>query len=470
MRKKSFLLLLMLLIASVALSGCSLVVKDAVKDAAQVILNIGGDEITKGDFLQQVSTQEAYSRSYYAYYAQLYQSYGLSFGVPTEAELHQEAVTQVHDHLVEEHVLAQQAVKLNLTLTEEEQAAARQTAETNFNDALKQIIDSGSLGETDLEGDALTEAARKYAEESGVTLDNYVESAMTSARNDKLRAYAVKDVTVTDEEIQNDYTVKVNEAKTSYEEDITAFGSAVNNGTKTYYAPAGYRYVKQILVKFTDEDQAAIDTAKAAVTTAQTALTDAQAAVTANEEALKAEDLTDEKKAELTEARPALDQAVTDAQAALDEANAASQQALDKAFEDLQPTVDEIQQKLAAGEDFDALMEQYGQDPGMQNEPGKTNGYAVCAGFTPFMAEFVDAAMALQNVGDVSEPIRNSAYGIHIIRYAADIPEGEAGLDAFRDEISASLLSSKQDETYQNAVTEWTNATDIKYYPERLDN
>lgn len=33
-------------------------------------------------------------------------------------------------------------------------------------------------------------------------------------------------------------------------------------------------------------------------------------------------------------------------------------------------TLKEVQDKLAAGEDFDALMEQYGEDPGMKSSPG----------------------------------------------------------------------------------------------------
>ena len=52
----------------------------------------------------------------------------------------------------------------------------------------------------------------------------------------------------------------------------------------------------------------------------------------------------------------------------------------------------------------------------------------------------------------------------------ADIPEGEAGLDAFKDEILSSLLSSKQDETYNAAVESWTNAAKISYFENRLEN
>ena len=473
MRKKAALLLLLLLVASLTLSGCSLVVKDKVKDAAQIILDVNGETVTKGEYLEKLADQENYLNNYYSYYYQMYQYYGISgYSMPSAEQIHTEALTTVHDETVKDIVLKQKGEELGLnTLTEEETAAAKADAETNFNEMLQQVIDGGYLGETTSEGDALKEEARKYAEENDLgTLESFTENALETAKTNKLRDYAIKDVTVTDEEVQNQYQVNVDDAKKQYEENLSAYGTAVNNGQKAYYTPAGYRYVKQILLKFAADDQTAIDTANTAVTDAEKALTDAQAAVTENDDAQKAEGVTDETKAQLAEARTALDQAVTDAQAALDEAKAKSQQALETAFANLQPRLDEVTAKLAAGEDFDALIEQYNEDPGMQSEPGKTNGYAVCTGYTPFMAEFVDAAMALANVGDVSEPVKNDTYGYHILKYVADIPEGEAGLDAFKDEILSSLLSSKQDETYNAAVESWTNAAKISYFENRLDN
>ena len=43
---------------------------------------------------------------------------------------------------------------------------------------------------------------------------------------------------------------------------------------------------------------------------------------------------------------------------------------------------DEIYGKIAAGEDFAALIAEYGEDPGMQNEPTATRGYYVSAAST----------------------------------------------------------------------------------------
>ena len=465
MQKKLFLLLL--LVVCIALSGCALVVKDPARDAQQVVIDVNGETVDKQTVAQMVTN---YKNNMLNYYYQLYSMYGLPFNESSVdlSTAEQDTINQE----VERLVLKQKFAALpELALTAEDEAAVKTAAEEDYNRILDQVK-SLYLSDSELEGDELTAAAQARALEldSHYNLDYFMGLAREDKMVEKLREYAIKDVAVTEDEIQNQYQVNVDDAKKQYEENLSAYGTAVNNGQKAYYTPAGYRYVKQILLKFAADDQTAIDTANTAVTDAEKALTDAQAAVTENDDAQKAEGVTDETKAQLAEARTALDQAVTDAQAALDEAKAKSQQALETAFANLQPRLDEVTAKLAAGEDFDALIEQYNEDPGMQSEPGKTNGYAVCTGYTPFMAEFVDAAMALANVGDVSEPVKNDTYGYHIIRYQSDIAEGDVALDEVRSVIEPEVLADKQDTTYDAAVEQWKSEAKIKTYIERLSN
>ena len=142
--------------------------------------------------------------------------------------------------------------------------------------------------------------------------------------------------------------------------------------------------------------------------------------------------------------------------------------AKEAAYAAIQPTVDEVLEKISAGEDFDALIEQYGQDPGMQSSPAKEDGYPVSADSTNWVTEFRDAAMALENVGDVSEPVR-SEYGIHIIKYVSDAAEGEVGLDAVREALESELLTQKQDEAYNAAVEAWVEEADAKIYKDRMN-
>lgn len=46
----------------------------------------------------------------------------------------------------------------------------------------------------------------------------------------------------------------------TYDATPTSYVSALNNGSTVYYAPAGVRLVKQILLQFSEEDQEIIDT------------------------------------------------------------------------------------------------------------------------------------------------------------------------------------------------------------------
>ena len=94
----------------------------------------------------------------------------------------------------------------------------------------------------------------------------------------------------------------------------------------------------------------------------------------------------------------------------------------------------------------------------------KTNekGYAVATGMTGFDTAFVDAAMALAKPGDVSDKVKGSSYGYYIIRYESDEAEGPVALDAVKETLSSSLLSTKQDDTYKATVAQWVEEAGIK--------
>ena len=143
----------------------------------------------------------------------------------------------------------------------------------------------------------------------------------------------------------------------------------------------------------------------------------------------------------------------------LEDQLAAAQQT---ARDNIQAKVDEVYQKAMAGEDFDALIAEYGEDTGSESEPVKTYGYIVGANTTRYVTAFKDAAMALASVGDVSEPVE-STYGMHIIKYVADIPAGTAELtDYIKTSIHDELMGNKQSEAKTAAEDEWKSAAKIE--------
>ena len=455
MRKKALLAVMMAMV--LLLSGCALVVKDEAVDNAREIVKLGDKVYTKAEVKNLVQQQLSYNAYMYYY------MYGSNSYDTTSAANIASAQESVIDSLKKELAVAAKGAELGLDkLTDEELEEVKATAQSNYEsdiDYMKSTI-------VDTEGKD-EEVLKKEAEElliaDGHTLDTYIENATESKVTDKVREYAIKDVAVTDEEIQESYDSKVESDKTTYAENAGSWAAAANNGTTLYYTPAGVRRVKQILTKFKDEDQAAIDEAKKKVTDANTAVTAAQAKIDAANETLALEDENDEIKAAKEEAQAALDaasQELNDANIALTDASAAVTEATDKAFANLDEEVDAILASLdEEGADWEAIMAEKNQDPGMTNNE---KGYAVAEGMTNFDSAFVEAAMALEKPGDHSGKVKGSSYGYYIIRYESDEAEGPIALDAVKDSISSSLLSTKQTEAYNAAVEEWVKNAGIK--------
>lgn len=117
---------------------------------------------------------------------------------------------------------------------------------------------------------------------------------------------------------------------------------------------------------------------------------------------------------------------------------------------ELKKIVDEIYDEIKKGADFDSLMNEFGEDPGVKANP---DGYVFTKG--DMVPEFENAAYALE-VGQVSEPVL-SAYGYHIIKLVDKIeyiPYEEA-----KEEILNKLSTEKVKETVKmlekNITANW---------------
>ena len=133
-------------------------------------------------------------------------------------------------------------------------------------------------------------------------------------------------------------------------------------------------------------------------------------------------------------------------------------QAKENGWNHLSAQADEILEKLNAGADFDALIDEYNQDSGMAADATarKNGGYAVCEGYTSFDSDFLAAALALEKVGDVSGKV-NTQFGTHILQYTSDVTEGAVELDTVRDVLQSELLSTKQNEVYDAQEKTWVS-------------
>ena len=131
-------------------------------------------------------------------------------------------------------------------------------------------------------------------------------------------------------------------------------------------------------------------------------------------------------------------------------------------------TANDLVTRIDAGEDFDALMAEYGTDPGMKAEPNKTLGYLLGAD-TSFVPEFKAAGLALENVGDHSAPVK-SQFGYHIIKLAEKLQSGDRAFEDIKDSYIIRALELLQQQTYEEAVERWTQEADIVSYIGRIRN
>lgn len=450
MRKKA--LLALMLAAALLLSGCALIVKDEAVDKATEILRLGDRVFTKEEVQYQVNYQLEYN-------AMLYSMYGSSYDVTDPQN-----IASVQDSVISSFknrlVVAAKAEELGLApLTDEEmekvKADAQESYDTNLEYAKNTILkDSG------LEGEELEAAALKEIEKENLTMDKLIEGTAESAVTDKVRQYIYDQVTVSDEEVQAEYDRLVESDQTTYAEDAGSYATAVNNGTSVYYAPAGVRRVKQILTKFKEEDQTAIDDAKSALVDANSAMSAAEEKVKAAQELLDTEGIADDTKANAEADLAAAQEEKDAAGKTVEEATNAVNEATETAFANLDADVDAILASLdEEGADWQAIMEEKNQDPGMEDNE---KGYAIAEGMTGFDTAFVDAALALEKVGDHSGKVRGTSNGYYIIRYDSDEPEGAVAFEDVKETISDSLLSQKQTSTYNSTLARWVEEAGIK--------
>lgn len=101
--------------------------------------------------------------------------------------------------------------------------------------------------------------------------------------------------------------------------------------------------------------------------------------------------------------------------------------------------------KIRAGEDFTAMMEAYNEDDSTPEDMAK--GYPVAAGSVTYGEAFAAGAMALENVGDVSDVI-TTEYGHFILKYASDFTAGVADFEARKEAETAEALAAKENEAY----------------------
>lgn len=136
--------------------------------------------------------------------------------------------------------------------------------------------------------------------------------------------------------------------------------------------------------------------------------------------------------------------------------------------EQLYEIIAEIQQKIADGVDFETLIADYNEDGGMDSEPYKTEGYILGeANRDSYYEEFSEAALALENIGDISEPVESEA-GVHIIMKTGEVSTEATPFEDVKDEMETNLFNTLQNTLYDEYLTQWKEDTKVTLYHSRV--
>ena len=134
-------------------------------------------------------------------------------------------------------------------------------------------------------------------------------------------------------------------------------------------------------------------------------------------------------------------------------------------LEAIRPRAEEALAKAKADESFEGLIQEYGEDPGMEQEQF-LDGYTMTRD-AQFLPEFKEAAFALRT-GEISGlvPTQN---GYHILKVYEDRDNEIAPLSEVQEDLRTALENEARSKRWNELIEEWVEAASIRKYPRRLN-
>lgn len=345
-------------------------------------------------------------------------SYFSYVGVDPTDSSQKEYVDQVNasllEMIVQDRVSQIKMEEFGVAETAEDRALAEQQVTEQLESMYQVRYDAFMTQEGVTEEEAVQDA-QAYVDgmfNETYTVQDYIDETVLQIVSNKLIEKVTADVVVSDDEIRAEYDSRVQASKDEAANGLASFETYMGS-EDPYYVPDGYFYVKHILIAFEDGVAEQINS-------------------------LRTEDKEDEA------------EALRDSNLSL-----------------IQERADEALAKVEEGEDFETLIAEYGEDPGMDIEPYKTDGYIMYEGNESYMQEFYDASIKLTEDGMTTGLVATD-YGYHIIRRVSTLESYTKDYDSVKDEISETLLSNKRSEEYQTLMETWKEEIGVKTWPDRI--
>ncbi len=394
---KKLCLLIGIMAFGFSVTGCSLVSENPEKAKKEVVAEVNGDKITKGEFTD--------------IYDQVKLSYGITEEIendPEQSEMIKNLKVGTLEQMISEKVVLQNAKKAGFMVKDDTLSQAKDEFQNLIDNIAEQmrlqdqgVQDDSESGEDENKKDYSKEAKDYINEELqaiNMTQDEYIQYIAEQIIIEEFMARTLDDIQATSDEVEQYYKEQLENQKTS--------SLVTDNQVELYIPPE--RRVKHILIQLSEKHQEEYNR-------------------------LINEENEDEAK-----------------------------EYLEDKLKDIEPKAREALSKIGNGEDFEKLIDEYGQDPGMKDNE---EGYLVRQD-GQFIPEFEEAAFQLTE-GQVSDLVP-SQFGYHIIKLYEIRDEKVYTLEEKKEEISQALENQKKSEAWSSKVTEWVENADIKRYENRL--
>ncbi len=356
-------------------------------------------------------------------------------------------------YLVQQEIMRRKIADMKFDqFTPEELESMQGDAEDEWEKYLEAYVSQNISEDTQEARDAARVRAEEYFTTNGLTQDALLENIKATESVNKMRDYLLGGYNPTDQEIEELFQTVGQQYKEQYENNIPMYETMTSYYNQpSWYTPEGYRGIIHILVKV-DEDILEHYMAMQAAYEEQHS---------ENADDSEAKDSGADAEGDGEAAENAVTEPVT-----LEEIEEAKQAVLNSQKE----VIDTIYDRLADGESFEKLIEEFGTDPGMMNADTVRDGYPVHKESIIYDPAFTRAAFSekMKEVGDVSDPAVGS-FGIHILKYQRDVPSGLIMTDAIHEEISGALIMQKESEVFNQALTSWESALNVSYNEENIE-
>ena len=330
-----------------------------------------------------------------------------------EQDSYDEIVDAAINELIEYELCRQHAEELGIQEVSEEQLA-------NIDSTIQSGIDSYAdyfqslYAEEENVDELVEEAIENYRSMYGIDNGSYRAQLVRNAYLNNAKDTLIGDYEPTTADLEEWQTVNGEQQKETFEANPSSLESYYGQPSHLYM-PDGVRYVKSILIGLDQEDMDEI--------TALRGEGDEEGANALRKEKLKA----------------------------------------------IKERADEML-ALATAEDadFDALIMEYSDDEGLKVEPEATEGYFVYEGKTSFDQDYVNAAMALKKVGDMTGLVE-SDFGYFIIKYIGDADAGLLPLEGERLEyVTTATIETERSDLYDATMEEWKAESEIEIFKDKI--